>query len=226
MVTAAEATENSGIVAHAYYMRSVAETSTGSSAGGQTLAAVADAAATAARSPTARAQAEYACALAIERTDATRALELLESAIAHADEVDSRWIRAFALTESLWLRARHGEPYDALHGYRDVVDTWFRGGDWANQWLSLRYIFAILESLGEDEAAAVLFGALDEAGVMATLPLEPANADAFARAAEQLAARLGAAEFSTRAASGRAMRDEEVVRHALLTIEKVTSAAP
>ena len=197
MVTAAESTENSGIVAHAYYMRSVAETSTGSSAGGETLAAVADAAAKSSRSPTARAQAEYACALAVQRTDAARALEILESSVRHADEVDSRWIRAFALTESLWLRAQQGDPLDALQGYRGVVDTWYRGGDWANQWLSLRYVFAILESLEHDEAAAVLFGALDEAGVMATLPLEPANADKFARAAARLEERLGADEFRT-----------------------------
>ena len=58
-----------------------------------------------------------------------------------------------------------------------MIDTWFRGGDWANQWLSLRHVFAILESLGHDEIAATLYGALDAAGVMHAFPLEPTTAD-------------------------------------------------
>ena len=109
----------------------------------------------------------------------------------HAEAVENRWIRAFALTESLWIRAKADQPLDALRGYHDVIDTWFRGGDWANQWLSLRHVFAIFESLGNDEVAATLYGALDAAGGMHALPLEPGNADDFDRAVERLASRLG-----------------------------------
>jgi hypothetical protein len=224
MVTASEATETPGIIAHAYYMRSVAETSLGNSAAGDVFASLSEASATASRSATALAQAAYARALAIERTDAVRAAELFDAAVRHADEVENRWIRAFAITERLWLQAQRGEPEQALLGYRSVVDTWFRGGDWANQWLSLRYVFAILESLGHDETAAVLFGALDHAGVMAARPLEPANADEFARSAERLAQRMGADAFTACADRGRMMRDEEVVRHALSAIGDVTAA--
>jgi hypothetical protein len=119
------------------------------------------------------------------------------------------------------MRALQGNRSDALAGYRYVVDTWFRGGDWANQWLSLRYVFAILETLEHDEMAATLYGALDAAGVMRALPLEPGNADEFARAVERLSTRLGAERFAQSAARGRSMRDEEVVRHTLDTIERV-----
>ena len=99
-----------------------------------------------------------------------------------------------------------------------MIDTWFRGGDWANQWLSLRHVFAIFESLEHDEVAATLYGALDTRGVMHALPLEPGNADDFDRAVDRLSSRLGADAFADAADRGRAMRDEEVVRYALAAI--------
>ncbi|MCU1429557.1 MAG: helix-turn-helix protein [Actinomycetia bacterium] len=219
MVTCAEDLGEPGMLAHAYYMRSVAETSVGNSEGGATLASQSAVAAEASRSPTARAQAAYALGLSVEDTDPVLALELLDRSVQEADAVDNRWIRAFALTESLWIRAQHGRSDEALTGYRHVVDTWFRGGDWVNQWMSLRNVFAILESLQQDEAAATLYGALDAAGVMRALPLEPANADEFARAVERLSARLGAETLAASAARGRSMRDEAVVRYALDQID-------
>ena len=85
--------------------------------------------------------------------------------------VDNRWMRAFAMTELLWLRARRGETGPALEGYRDVVETWYRGGDWANQWLSLRQLAGVLAALGHDEDAALLFGAVDAAGPALRCPV-------------------------------------------------------
>ena len=165
----------------------------------------------------------YALGLSFEETDPERALELLDRSVQHAEAVENRWIRAFALTESLWIRAKSGDAVAALRGYHDVIDTWFRGGDWANQWLSLRHVFAIFESLGNDEVAATLYGALDAAGVMHALPLEPGNADDFDRAVQRLSSRLGDERFKEAAERGRAMRDEEVVRYALAAI---AAAAP
>ena len=57
-------------------------------------------------------------------------------------------MRAFAMTEAMWLRAGRGEPLEALRGYREVVETWFQGGDWANQWLSLRHVAGVLADPG------------------------------------------------------------------------------
>ena len=79
-------------------------------------------------------------------------------------------------------------------------------------------MFGIFESLGHDEVATILHGALDGAGVMHTLPLEPGTADDFDRAVERLCSRLGRDRFAEAAAKGRAMRDEEVVRFALAAI--------
>jgi hypothetical protein len=222
MIAAATALDVPSLIAHAYYMRSAAETSLGNSEGGAALAQRSTDAAVQSGSPTALAQAAYALGLSFEATDPAQALRLLERSVQRAETVNNRWIRAFALTESLWIRAKSGEPLDALRRYHDVIDTWFRGGDWANQWLSLRYVFAIFESLEHDEVAATLHGALTAAGVMHALPLGPGSADDLSRAVERLAARLGSTEFAEAAERGRAMRDEEVVRYALAAIKAAT----
>jgi predicted ATPase len=222
MIAAATALDAPTLIAHAYYMRSAAETSLGNSERGAALAQRSTDAAVQSGSPTALAQAAYALGLSFEATDPAQALRLLERSVQRAETVNNRWIRAFALTESLWIRAKSGEPLDALRRYHDVIDTWFRGGDWANQWLSLRYVFAIFESLEHDEVAATLHGALTAAGVMHALPLGPGSADDLSRAVERLAARLGTGEFAEAAERGRAMRDEEVVRYALAAITAAT----
>jgi hypothetical protein len=224
MIEEAIALETPAAIAHAYYMRSVAATSLGASESGAALAQLSTSAAIESGSPTANAQAAYALGLSFETRDPAQALRLLDRSVQHAEKVDNRWIRSFALTESLWIRARSGEAQTALRGYHNVIDTWFRGGDWANQWLSLRYVFAIFESLEHDEVAATLHGALENAGAMRALPIGPGTADELSRAVDRLTKRLGASEFAGAAERGRTMRDEEVVRYALAAITAATGS--
>ncbi len=155
---------SAGRLAHALYMRSVAHTSLGEYVKGAQLAGEARAAADTSGSPTARAQASYALGLALESTSPTEAAEHLRRAVELAESAGNRWIQAFALTEVLWLRAREGEPREALARYADVVELWYRGGDWANQWLSLRHVFGILVQLHAHLGAATLHGALERGG--------------------------------------------------------------
>ena len=226
MLEAAAVLGDQSLVAHANYMQSVGATSLGNSAAGTALAERSAAAANACASPTARAQADYALALSVENTDPERALRLLDRSVRCAEAVENRWIRAFALTESLWIRAKSGQPLEALRGYHDVIDTWFRGGDWANQWLSLRHVLAIFESLGHDDVAATLYGALDFAGAMHAMPVEPGNADHFDRSVERVRSHLGDARFAEAAGLGRTMRDEEVVRYTLAAISTAIEEDP
>jgi len=170
-------------------------------------------------SPTAQAQADYAFGVSLEKSDPARALRFLDRSVQNADAVENRWIRAFALTESLWIRARRGEPVEALRLYHGVIDTWFRGGDWSNLWLSLRHVFAIFEAVGQDDdAAATIYGALESSGVMHALPVEPGSADEIQRAVDRLRTRMGEEAFTDAAQTGGNMRDEEIVRHALARI--------
>ena len=225
MQEAAQATGAPGLVCHAYYMRSVGQTSIGDPEGGARVRGARPrrprstaGARPRSRRPTTPGPCRWRAAIRRARWRCSTA------ASEHGEAVGNRWIRAFALTESLWIRARAGRGRARRSsGYRDVIDTWFRGSDWANQWLSLRYVFAILESLGRDEAAAMLYGALEAAGVMQALPLEPSNADEFAHAVERLSARLDPTVFADAVERGRILRDDELVRAVLREIDSPTT---
>jgi tetratricopeptide (TPR) repeat protein len=198
-------------MAHALYMRSVAFTSVGEAQRGVELAEEAVDAARRSGSPTALAEASYSLGLALESSDETVAMSLLTQAAEVAARAGNRWIQAFALTEVLWLEARQGAPRSALAGFADVIDLWFRGGDWANQWLSLRHVFGILVQLDDHRAAATLHGALTAVGAAFALPFEASDAERIEQLANTLRDRLGAADFAAAVRRGASMSDGEII---------------
>ncbi|HEX2782819.1 MAG TPA: hypothetical protein VHN36_04485, partial [Ilumatobacteraceae bacterium] len=196
---------------HALYMRSVAFTSVGSPQRGVELAEEALNAARRSGSPTALAEASYALGLALESSDEAAAAALLTQAAEVAAGAGNRWIQAFALTEVLWLEARQGSPRTALARFSGVIDLWFRGGDWANQWLSLRHVFGILVQLDDHRAAATLHGALTAVGASYALPFESSDAEHISELVGMLRKRLGAAGFAGAVRHGASMSDGEIV---------------
>jgi predicted ATPase/DNA-binding SARP family transcriptional activator len=212
-------------LAHALYMRSVAATSMGDAAAGSALADEANAAAQASGSPTARAQAHYALGLTVEAKDPAEAAILLQCSADLAREAGNRWIQAFALTEVLSLEAREGRPREALARYADVVDLWYRGGDWANQWLSLRHVFGILVQLRANLGAATLHGALAAAGAAYALPIEASDAERITALVDELRERLGPGAFASAVRRGAALSDAEIVEFARAQISALASDA-
>lgn len=211
MLASARRSDEPGRIAHALYMLSVASTSTGDPIRGAMLAGEASQAAIRVGSPTASAQANYARGLALESVDPDEAFEHLVRASDLAASAGNRWVQAFALTEVHWLRARRGEPLTALRGYADVIDLWYRGGDWANQWLSLRRVLAILISLQAFEPAAVLHGALNAMGASHAMPFEPTDAAALLHDIERLQSALDPATLATAEERGATMTDHEII---------------
>lgn len=226
MLDSARQAESKARIAHDLYMCSVAETSLGNGIRGAVLAGEAKTAAEVVQSPTAHAQADYALGLALEITDPNEALSHLERASVVAAAAGNRWIEAFALTEVHWLKAKRGEHLNALIGYADVVDTWYRGGDWANQWLSLRRVLGILIDLGALEAAAVLHGSLTAVGVAHALPFVPADAERLSENVAQLRSRLGPANFADAVRRGASMKDGEIVSFVKQQIAVLTHEGP
>ena len=198
-------------LAHALYMRSVAFTSVGDPQRGAELATEALEVARRSGSPTALAQAFYALGLAFESSDETAAATLLAQAADTAAEAGNRWVQAFALTEVLWLQARRGSPLEALAGFADVIDLWFRGGDWANQWLSLRHVFGILTQLHDHRSAATLHGALTAVGAVYALPFVATDAEQVTKIIGSLREHLGSTEFTAAVRRGAAMSDGEII---------------
>jgi hypothetical protein len=149
--------------------------------------------------------------LAFESRDETAAAALLAQAADTAAEAGNRWVQAFALTEVLWLQARRGSPLAALAGFADVIDLWFRGGDWANQWLSLRHVFGILTQLHDHRSAATLHGALTAVGAVYALPFVATDAEQVTKIIGSLREHLGSTEFTAAVRRGAAMSDGEII---------------
>jgi predicted ATPase/DNA-binding SARP family transcriptional activator len=209
-------------LAHVLYMQSVAATSIGDNGRATALADKALAAAEACKSPTALAQAYYAIGLVREASDPAQAAVDLEFAVELARTAGNRWIEAFALTEVLWLQARNGEPQQALARYADVIDLWYRGGDWANQWLSLRHVYGIFVQLRAYLGAATLHGALTAAGAAYALPFEAADAERLSALGPVLREQLGAATFATACRRGAMLRDAEIIEFVQQQIQALT----
>lgn len=223
MTAAARASGSSARVAHALYMCSVAQTSVGDPGRGAELAAEAAAAAERCGSPSAVAQAAYAQGLALRSVDGDEAGRVLRRAAELGDTAGNRWIRAFALTEVHWLTAQRGQLVEGLDGFADVIDIWYRGGDWANQWLSLRHVFGILIRLEAHHVAAVLHGALVAVGAAYALPFEPADAERLTAQVETVRGLLTPVDFASDVRAGAGMTDSEIVAYARAEIERYTS---
>ena len=110
---------------------------------------------------------------------------------------------------------------DGLRGFAEVIDLWYRGGDWANQWLSMRHVLGIFADLGAHRAAAVLHGALVAAGAAAALPFEPGDAKQLAAEANRAREVLGPAEFAAAVRRGAAMSDADTVAYVQSEIERL-----
>ena len=198
-------------LAHALYMRSVAETSVGRTVQGAIMAGEASAVARGCGSPTALAQAAYALGLTLEASDPAESLRLLRDAALLAGRAGNRWIEAFADTEVWWLEARCGDVRTALNGSGVVIDTWSRGGDWANLRLSLRRVIGLLTRAGDHRAAALLHGALSASGAMLALPFEPNDVRDASSAVEELRGALGDAGFAQAVDAGAGLSEAELV---------------
>jgi predicted ATPase len=198
-------------LAHAYYMKSVAYSSVGDTTNGTRWAEMAHDAAASSGSPTALAQALYAGGVALTASDLVEAADHLQRGADVARDAGNRWIQAFALTEVLWLEANQGRPREALQRYADVVDLWYRGGDWANQWLSLRHVFGILVQLRAELGAATLHGALTAAGAAYALPFGAVDAERISLLVDDLRNQLGGAAFASAVRRGASLSDGEIV---------------
>ncbi len=215
---------SSGRIAHALYMQSVGKTSVGDEIRGAVLAGEASATAASAGSPTARAQADYASGLALETTHTGEPLDLLQRAAVGAATAGNRWIEAFALTEVNPLWARRGEHLVALAGFADVVDIRYRGGDWANQRLSVRRVLSILVELEAFEAAAVLHGALTAVGAAQAMPSAPFEAERLSDSVARMRAQLGPSDFAEAVRRGATLQDWEIVAFVSEQITELTAA--
>jgi hypothetical protein len=191
MIDAARASGDAARLVHALYMASVGLASADRTADSRRLADEAVSIADRIGNPTSLASACYAHALTIESQDPGRAAALLRAAVAHGIAAQNHWIVAFARTELVSLAGRRGDLNDALSTARGVIDTWYRAGDWANQWLTLRHVAGVLAQYGEAHHAAVLHAAVRIASAEMAMPIEATDGRRVAAILERLPSELG-----------------------------------
>lgn len=218
MVALARSSGDDARLAHALYMRSIAETTMGRPVRGAALAGEAQAAAIACGAPTALAQSAYALGMSLESTEPEAATAHLRRAVHLATEGGNRWVEAFARTAVLWQEAKAGATHASLCGFAPVIESWYRGGDWANQWLSLRFVGNIFQQLGDHEAAAVVRGALAEAGALAALPVGPAAAAELEADERVLREALGDESLDAATSRGAQLPDSSLIEFVLTRI--------
>ena len=222
MIALARSSDHPARMAHALYMRSVAETTLGRPVRGAALAGESQAAAITCGAPTARAQSAYALGVSLEASEADAATVHLRQAVHFSIEGGNRWIEAFAGTAVLWAQARSGATLASLSGFAPVIEAWYRGGDWANQWLSLRYVANILQQVGDHESAAVVYGALSHAGTLTALPVGPAAATELQADVRVLRTALGADRFDEATSRGAQLPDSSLIAFVLSRISELT----
>jgi predicted ATPase/DNA-binding SARP family transcriptional activator len=111
--------------------------------------------------PTAAAWSDYVTGEVLMTTDPDRALVHLERAAATAEAVANEFVRGVAGLSAISLRARHGDPADAARAFVEIIDRWERGGNWRQQWTTMRQAVELLVRLERPRAAALVLGAIE-----------------------------------------------------------------
>ncbi|WP_432043038.1 BTAD domain-containing putative transcriptional regulator [Streptomyces cadmiisoli] len=101
----------------------------------------------------------------------------IENLAGHGELAERHYVEAVDLARSggatflvgvatvglLSVRAAQGRIREALEGYRDVVGYFARTGNWTHLWTTLRNLAELLRRLGDDETAALIDAAADQA---------------------------------------------------------------
>jgi len=156
---AEESADDSSLV-HAYYMASIASSSIGNYNEAQRLIALSRQAARRTDSPTDLASTWMAEGFATH-ADADVALDAFATADRLARSAGNRWMSAFARAEASGLLVYRGELADGCRGLAEVVDIWYRAGEWAQQWHTLSRCVIALDQIDQQDLAAQVLGAIE-----------------------------------------------------------------
>jgi tetratricopeptide (TPR) repeat protein len=146
-----------------------------------------------------------------QRHDRHRALARFADALAEARAVHNRYLEGAAIVSACSLRARTGDPDEALDAFAEAVRHWIRLANTTQQLTTLRNLAVLFQRAGAPEALAELLGAVDRGDV----PSYGEEADRLNDARDWAVAELGPARFAALTEAG-AARDITGAAHAAL----------
>lgn len=153
-------------------------------------------------------------AAAFSAADQASALDAFERADQHARKARNRWLSAFARTEFYGLLLAEGRLQEACGGLAEMVDVWFRAGEWSQQWVTLSRCVVALTATGQAQSAAEIIGAVNQHAVIAATPVVATLRDRTLEAEGELRSILGDEEYQRCRAIGAEMPVVEVVHSA------------
>ena len=162
--------------------------------------------------PSAVAWAEYALGEVLLDDDPSRAMVLLDESHAVATSLGCTFLAGVAGTSATTLRARHGDPGEALRRFPELIDLWERAGNWTQQWTMLRSLITTLVRLGRDEPAAVLYGGMKASRTAA--PVYGPDAERLTDVLRAMEERAGPRQLAAWVDQGRQLPDDQVVAFA------------
>ncbi len=190
LIEIAEASGDDSRRAHAYYMASVAASSCGDYDEGQRLVESSRAAALRTGGPTDLAGSWAAEGFATFGDDEA-ALTALANADRLARSAGNRWMSAFARTEASGLLVSHGQLEQGCEGLAELIDVWYRAGEWAQQWHTLMRCVIALDRIGQPLVAAEVLGAIEAHSAVGAPPLMVTLRQLVLQTRESLDAQLG-----------------------------------
>ena len=144
--------------------------------------------------------------------DPGRALSLLDQAVALADSVGNRYLGGVARVSACSLRARTGDPAEAMGAFASVIEGWRRQGAKVQQLTTLRNLVVLLARMGSAPEAAELLGAIEHDTVAPTFGEEEAR---LAQVRHWVSETLGSTEAARRMAAGGELDLDEAAEVAL-----------
>ena len=217
-VELAEQSGNSSRVVHACYMASVGLSSEGAYEAAADYVARARALALKTGSVTDLASAAVAKGFATHDDD-DAALRAFLTADRLASSAGNRWMSGFARTEASGFLVHRGDIETGCAGLAEMVDLWYRAGEWSQQWHTLSRCLIALPLVGHRELAAELVGAVEAHAKLGVAPMSPTLRDVAFAARDALVGRLGASRFDELRVQGAASPVDVIVqrtRNALL----------
>lgn len=191
MVAVAEASGNDSEIAHACYMASVAASWIGDYDEAHFLIERTRQAGRRSGSPTDVASASVAEGFAIANDDAA-SLDAFTTADRLARSAGNRWMSAFARTEASGLLVLRGNLTEGCQGLAEMVDAWYRAGEWAQQWHTMSRCMIALDRIGQLEVAAQVLGAIDLHTTLGTAPVVNSLRNLAFEIRDSIADQLGA----------------------------------
>jgi predicted ATPase/DNA-binding winged helix-turn-helix (wHTH) protein len=201
LIEIAELSRDDSRLAHAYYMASVAASSLGDYDEAHRLIARSREAGRRTGSPTDVASSWVAEGFATH-ADADAALDAFATADRLARSAGNRWMSAFARTEASGLLVHSGRLVDGCAGLAEMVDTWYRAGEWAQQWHTLSRCVVALDRIGQQEIAAQVLGAIEAHTTLGGPPVMTTLRDLAFETRDAVSAQLGQACFDELWATG------------------------